>query len=87
MDDRRIPFESIANARDLGGLPTAQGRVIASGLLLRSANLTNATEADRTILREKYHLSKIIDLRTEAERKEMPDAPHSGCRLFANPDF
>lgn len=87
MDDRRISFESIANARDLGGLPTAQGRVIASGLLLRSANLTNAAEADRTVLQEKYHLSKIIDLRTEAERKEMPDAPIPAAEYLPIPIF
>ena len=52
---------------------TAQGHIISSGLLIRSANLTDATEADRNVLREKYRLSKIIDLRTEIERDEMPD--------------
>ena len=74
MNDRSITFEKILNARDMGGLRTAQGRIISSGLLIRSANLSNATEADRNVLREKYHLSTIIDLRTEMERNEMPDA-------------
>lgn len=73
MNDRSIIFEKISNARDIGGLRTAQGRIISSGLLIRSANLTDATEADRNVLREKYRLSKIIDLRTEIERDEMPD--------------
>ncbi len=49
--------------------------MISSGLLIRSANLTDASEADRNVLREKYHLSMIIDLRTEIERNEMPDVP------------
>ena len=74
MCDRSIEFERIQNARDLGSLRVSDGRVIASGLLIRSANLAEATEADRRIMQEKYHLAKIIDLRTEAERKEMPDA-------------
>lgn len=46
----------------MGGLRTVQGRVISSGLLIRSAHLSDATEADRNVLREKYRLSKIIDL-------------------------
>ena len=75
MNDRRISFEKIPNARDMGGLCTAQGCIISSGFLIRSASLSNATEADRNILREKYHLSKIIDLRTNVEREEMPDVP------------
>ena len=74
MNDRSISFEKIYNARDMGGLRTAQGRMISAGLLLRSANLSEATEADKKVLREKYHLSKIIDLRTEVERSEKPDA-------------
>lgn len=45
--------------------------------MIRSANLSDATETDKKILREKYCLSKIIDLRTEIEQNEMPD---SSCR-------
>lgn len=74
MNNRSIAFEKIFNARDLGGLRTAQGCTISSGLLIRSANLSDATEVDKDVLREKYRLSKIIDLRTEIERNEMPDA-------------
>lgn len=46
----------------MGGLRTMQGRVISSGLLIRSAHLSDATEADINVLREKYRLPKIIDL-------------------------
>ena len=74
MNNRSIAFERISNARDMGRLCTAQGCTISSGLLIRSANLSDATEADKNVLREKYHLSKVIDLRTEIERSEMPDA-------------
>ncbi|MDD5863056.1 MAG: tyrosine-protein phosphatase [Firmicutes bacterium] len=74
MQDRSIAFEKIANARDMGGLHTVEGRVLSPGLLIRSANLSEATQADRIVLRDKYHLSIIIDLRTETERTQMPDA-------------
>ncbi|MGN1016599.1 MAG: tyrosine-protein phosphatase [Faecousia sp.] len=74
MRDRRISLEKISNIRDLGGLRTADGRFLAPGLLLRSANLAEATLEDRKVLREKYHLAKIIDLRTGTERREKPDA-------------
>lgn len=87
MCDRSIEFDRIQNARDLGGLRAADGRVIAPGLLIRSANLAEATEADVRILREKYHLAKIIDLRTEAERREKPDAAMDTVEYLPIPIF
>ena len=87
MDDRNIAFEKISNARDMGGLRTAQGYIISSGLLIRSANLSDATEADRSILRKKYRLSKIIDLRTEIERNERPDASMEAVEYLPIPIF
>ena len=74
MDDRKIYLEGIQNVRDLGGLQAADGKGVASGRLLRSANLAGATPADRSTLREKWHLAKVIDLRTAMERREQPDA-------------
>lgn len=74
MDDRKITFEGIQNTRDLGGLYTADGRMIAHGLLFRSANLARATPSDLLHLRQKLHIGKIIDLRTEIERSDYPDA-------------
>ena len=56
MSDRSIDFEKICNARDMGGLRTAQGCIITSGLLIRTANLSDATEADKNVLREKYNI-------------------------------
>lgn len=73
MDDRKIVLEGIQNARDLGGLQAADGRKVAPGRLLRSANLAGATPADKSALREKWHLAKVIDLRTALERREQPD--------------
>ena len=57
----------IQNKRDLGGIRTADGRRIRPGLLIRSAHLFQAEEADLA------GISSVIDLRTPGERLEAPD--------------
>ena len=49
---RMIAFADIINARDLGGLTTREGNTIRKGSLLRTANLSQATEADLATLRQ-----------------------------------
>lgn len=85
--DRRIILQGVQNARDLGGLKTADGRAIASGILIRSANLAEATAEDEMALREKYRLSMVIDLRTGQERNEKPDATVEGVEYRSIPIF
>ncbi len=63
-----IELEGIANARDLGGLPTIDGRTTRPGVLLRSANLQRATPGDVRILVQELKLGTVLDLRTDAER-------------------
>ena len=84
---RMISFAGIINARDLGGLTTADGKMIRKGLLLRAANLSQATEADLAKLRRDYRLSSIIDLRTAVERKEKPDRIPEDVELRIHPIF
>ena len=84
---RMISFAGIINARDLGGLTTTGGETIRKGLLLRAANLSQATEADLAKLRRDYRLSSIIDLRTAVERKEKPDCIPEDVELRIHPIF
>ena len=84
---RMITFAGIINARDLGGLTTIEGKTIRKGLLLRAANLSQATEADLSKLRQDYRLSSVIDLRTAAERQERPDRILEGVEYRINPIF
>ena len=84
---RMISFAGIINARDLGGLTTADGKMIRKGLLLRAANLSQATEADLAKLRRDYRLSSVIDLRTAVERKEKPDRIPEDVELRIHPIF
>ena len=71
--DRFIPFKGIINSRDLGGLKNNEGRTVRKGLLLRTANLSQATDSDLARLSDEYRLSMVIDLRTKSEQKSKPD--------------
>jgi len=70
----------IHNKRDLGGLCTADGRVIRAGLLIRSGNLGEAAEEDLE------GISAVIDLRTTGEREQVPDRVY-GREYLAIPIF
>lgn len=61
-----LEFESLVNARDVGGTPCADGGTIRPGALLRSDNLQNLTEGDITTLLE-LGLTDVVDLRSEIE--------------------
>ena len=69
----RIDFEGLPNTRDLGGLPTADGRRVRRGHLLRSGTLYFATAADRRRLMGDYRLRAVVDLRGSDELAEYPD--------------
>lgn len=62
-----LDFEYIANARDLGGIACAEGKHVKQGKLLRSANLSLATEKDVEQL-QNMNLRLVCDLRMEKER-------------------
>ena len=74
-----IPFHKLNNTRDLGGMPTADGRRIRSGKLFRSGQLYEADEYDRQKLEEMLDL--VVDLRTKTERSEKPDPDLAGVEF------
>lgn len=65
-------LQGIDNARDLGGMPTLDGRVIKPARLIRSGRLEHASAEDVAFLRD-MHLSCVIDFRMEQEREKAPD--------------
>lgn len=62
-----IELEGVVNIRDVGGLPTADGRRIRPGVLIRSANLSSISEADVARLVNELGVRRVLDLRTEVE--------------------
>ena len=62
-----LELEGAVNVRDVGGLPTVDGRTTRSGVLLRADNLQDLTEADVTQLVGQRRLRTVIDLRSTGE--------------------
>jgi hypothetical protein len=62
-----VELEGGANARDVGGLPTTDGRSTRAGALIRSANLQHLTEADLARLVTELGVRCVVDLRTDVE--------------------
>ena len=75
---RVVTFEGIENARDMGGLVMQDGRRVRFDMLIRSANLSTATDADVAVLTGQYHLSDVFDFRFEAEKAAAPDRVIAG---------
>ena len=59
------------NFRDIGGIPTTDGRTVNRGLFYRSGELNTLTAADFETLAP-LHIKYIFDLRTDAERAASP---------------
>lgn len=71
--ERIIAFEGIENGRDMGSLVMQDGRTVRFDMLVRSAHLAAATDADVAILKNQYHLSDVFDFRFDAEKAAAPD--------------
>lgn len=78
--DRTIAFEGIENARELGGLQMQDGRRIREGKLVRSAELSKATDADVALLKKRFGLTDVFDFRFEAERSKAMDREIDGVK-------
>ncbi|MGA4838513.1 tyrosine-protein phosphatase [Streptomyces sp. G45] len=70
----------VRNFRDVGGLPTVDGRRVRHGVLFRSGHLAHATAADVTFL-SSLGLHTVFDFRNAADQRlEGPDVELPGVR-------
>ncbi|MFC8506464.1 tyrosine-protein phosphatase [Streptomyces sp. NPDC057411] len=70
----------VRNFRDLGGLPTVDGRSVRAGRLFRSGHLAHATPEDAAFLAT-LGLHTVFDFRNEADRRiEGADVELPGVR-------
>lgn len=83
--DSNIHLEGIPNTRQLGGIRTADGLQVRSGLLFRSALLSTATPNDLNRLQNELHIGYIIDLRTAYEVNHRPDTAIPGAQYINMP--
>ncbi|WP_103128663.1 tyrosine-protein phosphatase [Deinococcus aerius] len=87
---RRLPWGQCQNARDLGGLPTLDGRTIRPLALIRSDNHDRLGETGVVALRQ-AGIRRVVDLRSgwEAERFPSPlrdDPEYLNVPLFDEAD-
>ena len=62
-----IDLEGAVNVRDVGGLPTVDGRATRPGVLLRADNLQGLTPGDVARLTGELGVRTVLDLRTSRE--------------------
>ena len=72
-----VILECSLNARDLGGIPAADGLRVQSGRLIRSGELSRLSPNDERYLRS-IGLHTVIDLRTDNERELKSDRQIDG---------
>lgn len=86
-DHRHLKFEGACNVRDLGGLPTEDGRVTRHGVVYRSDALAHLSAIDLERL-SRLELRAVVDLRTAAECARAPDRlPPAAAFKLHNPGF
>ena len=66
------------NVRDVGGLPTVDGRRTRPGVLVRADNLQSLTERDVHRLVDELGVRTVVDLRTTGERHLEGPGPLEG---------
>ena len=85
-EERILDWEGSLNARDTGGLPTADGRRIKPGALVRSDVLTRLTPSGRAAL-VAHGVRTIVDVRTSEEIGRDVDYPFRDARADTDPDY
>ena len=80
-----IKIKKVACLRDLGGLPTADGKHIKYGLIYKSSHLGKVDDAAKLKLVNDLKISKDIDLRSPSELIDKPDQEIAGVEYVHLP--
>lgn len=86
MYDPKKILTGAPNARDLGGIETADGRRIKPNRLIRSGMLARLTDEDVEYLKS-AGLRTVVDFRTSQERIQKPDRKIDGAEYIICPMF
>jgi len=73
--ERVLPLEGVHNFRDYGGYASAHGGAVKTGVLWRSAQHGDATDADLAAIHD-LGITNVIDLRGPSERDSKPCRRH-----------
>ena len=81
-EQQTLNMSTIANARELGGYKTEDGRTVCKGVLLRTAALTEASPEELDSLIRQYNLAAIIDMRASYELEDEPEPVLDGVAQY-----
>lgn len=87
VDSRVLKLDGVHNFRDYGGYGTADGAAVKRGLLWRSAQHGDASDADLDAIHA-LGVTTVIDLRGPSERTAKPCRRHEdfAAEVLAHPD-
>ncbi len=87
MLTRVLKLDGVHNFRDYGSYPAAGGAQVKSGLLWRSAQHGDASDADLATI-DALGFATVIDLRGPSEREDKPCRrhPNFSAQVFAYPE-
>ena len=77
--NRIIHLQGALNARELGGIKLSNGRVIKHKKIIRTGRLSSLTVDDQKLLKDVWNVTRIVDLRNDAEIGEYPDVELNDC--------
>ena len=83
---KNLKLSGKRNIRDLGGMPTKEG-VIKENMLLRASHLNGLKQKDIDVLVTDHHLKTVLDVRTSAEKDELPNTIVIGVDYQEMPVF
>jgi protein-tyrosine phosphatase len=83
---RQVVFDGACNARDLGGLPTVDGRVTRTGVVYRSDTLAYLSDPDLARLAA-LGVRAVVDLRATDEQQRAPDRLPNGAIALHHAGF
>ena len=81
---RRLRLKKLPNTRDLGGIPTEDGRIIKEGKLIRSGKLYKLPKKTVDSFKE-MGVTTVIDLRIYAEKEQAPTTQWEGMDYYHLP--
>lgn len=79
IENQRIDLPGVANARQFGGYEIG-GRKVKKDVLLRTGNLSQASDEAIASLENHYKLGVVFDFRSSFEHNAAPDRKVEGCR-------
>jgi len=82
--ERKIYLDKIPNFRDLGGLPTTDGRTVSWGKIYRSSRLSEFKTKDLQYFKS-LNIKAVADFRYDSEIKKDPDQLPANVKYYKFP--